>query len=153
MLLVMKFNGKIIKQIWVLENRRNLYNEVHCLRWSTDKNLICLKWNNKIIQGVSKLNGKTSRVGSSYREMKKRGVTTWVQKCMVTELSERVFTECMPTRPDCRNKLWDTGYNFYTSNQVTSYTIMQLTEFSNLLVTLVQSDTPNTVALLHWIRL
>jgi hypothetical protein len=28
-------------------------------------------------------------------------MTTWVRKCMVTELSERVFTECMSTRPDC----------------------------------------------------
>jgi hypothetical protein len=45
-------------------------------------------------------------------------MTTWVRKCMVTELSERVFTECTPTRPDCRNKLRDTGYNCYTSNQV-----------------------------------
>jgi hypothetical protein len=82
-------------------------------------------------------------------ERQKMGMTTWAQKCMVTELSERVFTECTPTRPDCRNKLRDTGHNCYTSNQVTSYTTMQLTEFSYVLVTLMQSDTPNTVALLH----
>jgi hypothetical protein len=37
---------------------------------------------------------------------------------MVTELSERVFTECTPSHPDCRNQLQDTGYNYYTSNQV-----------------------------------
>jgi hypothetical protein len=45
-------------------------------------------------------------------------MTTWARKCMVTELSELVFTECTLTRPDCRNKLGDAGYNCYTSNQV-----------------------------------
>jgi hypothetical protein len=45
-------------------------------------------------------------------------MTTWNWKCMVTELSDRVFTECTPTRPDCRNKLRDTGYNCYTNNQI-----------------------------------
>jgi hypothetical protein len=45
-------------------------------------------------------------------------MTTWVRKYMVTELSERVFTECTSTRPDCRNKLRDTGYDCYTGNQV-----------------------------------
>jgi hypothetical protein len=84
---------------------------------------------------------------SSYRETKKKGMTTWVQKCMVTELSEHVFTECTPTRPDCRDKLRDTGYNCYTSIQVTSYTIMQLTELFDLLATLVQFENPNTLTL------
>jgi hypothetical protein len=37
---------------------------------------------------------------------------------MVTELSERVFTECTPTHTDCRNNLRDTGYNCYASDQV-----------------------------------
>jgi hypothetical protein len=37
---------------------------------------------------------------------------------MVTELCESVFTECTPTRPDCQNKLRDTGYNCYASIQV-----------------------------------
>jgi hypothetical protein len=37
---------------------------------------------------------------------------------MVIKLSERVFTECAPTRPVCRTKLRDTGYNCYTGNQV-----------------------------------
>jgi hypothetical protein len=69
-------------------------------------------------------------------------------ECMVTELSKRVFTECTPTRPDCRNELRDAGYDCYTNIQVTSYTIMQ-TELSDVLVTLVQSDTRNTVPLLH----
>jgi hypothetical protein len=56
---------------------------------------------------------------SSNRETKKKkGMTTWVRKRVVTALSERVFTECTPTRPDFRNKLRDTGYNCYTSNQV-----------------------------------
>jgi hypothetical protein len=45
-------------------------------------------------------------------------MTTWAQKCMVTELSKHVFTECTPTRPDCRNKLRENVYNCYTSNQV-----------------------------------
>jgi hypothetical protein len=44
----------------------------------------------------------------------KKGMTTWVWKCMVTELSECALTECMPTRPDGWNKLRDTGYNCYT---------------------------------------
>jgi hypothetical protein len=80
-------------------------------------------------------------------ERRKKGMTTWAQKCMVTMLSKHVFTECTPTCPDYRNMLRDTGYNCYTSIQVTSYTIMQLTELSDLLVTLVQSDIPNTVTL------
>jgi hypothetical protein len=42
------------------------------------------------IQGVSKLNGKTSGTDSSYREEKKC-MTTWVRKCIITELSERVI--------------------------------------------------------------
>jgi hypothetical protein len=56
-----------------------------------------------------------------YRD-KEKGMTTRVRKCIVTELSERVFTECTPTRSDSRNRMRDTGYNCYTSNQVTSYT-------------------------------
>jgi hypothetical protein len=46
-------------------------------------------------------------------------MTKWIRKFIVTELSKRVFTDCTPTRPDCRNKMRDTGYNYYTSNQVT----------------------------------
>jgi hypothetical protein len=38
-------------------------------------------------------------------ERQKKGITAWAWRCMVTELSERVFTECMLARPDCRNKL------------------------------------------------
>jgi hypothetical protein len=45
-------------------------------------------------------------------------MTTWFRKCIVTELSEGVFTECMLTCPEGRNKLRDTGYNCYTSNHV-----------------------------------
>jgi hypothetical protein len=75
-----------------------------------------------VIRGILKLNGKTSGMDSPYRETKK-GITTWVRKCMATELLEHVFTECTPTRPDYRNEL------------------------SDLLVTLLQSDNPNPVTL------
>jgi hypothetical protein len=47
------------------------------------------------------------------RDKKKKNGMMWVRKCMVKELSERVFTECTLTRPDCRNKLRDTRYKFY----------------------------------------
>jgi hypothetical protein len=37
------------------------------------------------------------------KERKKKSVTALVWKCIVTELSERIFTECTLTRPDCQN--------------------------------------------------
>jgi hypothetical protein len=63
---------------------------------------------------MAKLQERIPRI----ERQKKKGMTTWVRKCMVTELSERVFSESTLTHPDCRNKLWGTRYNFYTSNQV-----------------------------------
>jgi hypothetical protein len=41
-------------------------------------------------------------------------MTTLVPKCVVTELSEHVFTECTPTRRDCQNEMRDIGYLCYT---------------------------------------
>jgi hypothetical protein len=58
------------------------------------------------------------RNGFLIQRDEKKGMTTWVRKCVVTELSDHVFTECMPTRSDYWNKLRDTRYNCYTSNQV-----------------------------------
>jgi hypothetical protein len=84
---------------------------------------------------LSKSNGFTCVTQGVYRnsttklqewipriERRKNYLTTWVRKCIITELSELEFTECAPTPPNCRNKIRDTGYNCYTSNQVTSYT-------------------------------
>jgi hypothetical protein len=71
------------------------------------------------IQNVPKVNGKTSGIDSPYREAKRK----------------RKYDNMCPE------------IYVLKSIQVTSYIIMQLTVLSDLLVTLEQSDTPNTVAL------
>jgi hypothetical protein len=40
-----------------------------------------------------------------HTERRKKCMTACVWKCIVTELPERVFTECTLTRPHCRNKI------------------------------------------------
>jgi hypothetical protein len=114
--------------------------------WGTHANSRSWQEYARNIQDLSKLNSKTLGMNSSYRETKRvwqhGSRNVWLQSSpSVYLLSAR--RHVLIAGINCKT----TGYNCYISIQVTSYKIMQLTELCDLLVRLVQFDSPNTVTL------